>query len=137
MAEATIATAQAQTVTIGPYGYSKPRALADQVIVTVASDRVPDLTVEALADFGRALRYLGAPRRTPVRLVDRDGTRALVAQWEPGPDDQQPPVCVAHGVLLCHDCSANPGTCADAGGECGVYASSGMHWDTCRNRARG
>lgn len=140
VAEVRIATAQAQAVTVGPYGYSKPRVLVDdQVIVTVSSNAEPDLTVEVLDDFGRALRYLGAPTTTVVRLVERDGTRVLVAQWEPGPDDRQPPLCDAHGVLLCHTCSANPGACTEegGGGECFVYVETGMHAHTCRNRREG
>lgn len=51
--------------------------------------------------------------------------------------------CSAHGDPLCTRCARNPSTCApdDDGDErhgsgCGVYSSTGMHWDTCPNRIR-
>lgn len=45
--------------------------------------------------------------------------------------------CTAHGRTACKACSRNPGTCLDDFGGCGVYADTGMHWDTCPNRVRG
>ncbi len=45
--------------------------------------------------------------------------------------------CSAHGQKLCIDCARNPSTCArDDNSGCGMYSSTGMHWDTCPNRIR-
>lgn len=46
--------------------------------------------------------------------------------------------CSAHGQSLCVLCARNPDSCA--GGEsagCGMWAETGMHWDTYPNRVRG
>ncbi|MFI5473229.1 hypothetical protein ACIA6D_23685 [Streptomyces cacaoi] len=44
--------------------------------------------------------------------------------------------CVAHGDAECLYCHRNPADCAN-GGNCGTWARTGMHWDTCANRVRG
>lgn len=51
--------------------------------------------------------------------------------------------CSAHGQSLCVLCARNPGSCADGGESvgaargCGMWAATGMHWDTCPNRMSG
>lgn len=51
------------------------------------------------------------------------------------------PRCVAHGDERCTWCAQNPSGCA-AGADpslpwgCDLYATTGMHWDTCPNRIR-
>ena len=44
--------------------------------------------------------------------------------------------CSAHGQELCLSCARNPGNCVDDHGGCGMWSSTGMHWDTCPNRIR-
>lgn len=49
--------------------------------------------------------------------------------------------CSAHGQSLCVLCARNPGDCdpghGGSGQSCGMWAETGMHWDTCPNRIRG
>lgn len=44
--------------------------------------------------------------------------------------------CSAHGDNACLMCARNPGDCVTDVGSCGMYVSTGMHWDTCPNRIR-
>lgn len=43
--------------------------------------------------------------------------------------------CAAHGIRYCLACHRAPSTHTKCH-ECGVYESTGMHWDTCNNRIR-
>lgn len=45
--------------------------------------------------------------------------------------------CSAHGHPLCVRCARNPGSCKDESGACRMWATTGMHWDTCPNRIAG
>lgn len=78
-------------------------------------------TVVVQTDDGRIVHWvLGITRRKPV---------------EPVIDDR----CCAHGNVNCELCHlTKPGGLDEQGDctECGVYGSTGMHWDTCPNRAR-
>lgn len=67
----------------------------------------------------------------PPRPVERCGEHD--GPCFPDPDAQ----CSAHGEWKCAHCHRNPASCIDGAGECGMWAPTGMHWDTCPNRVRG
>lgn len=75
--------------------------------------------------------------------IPANGTRAHTPQRgrrcgeHDGPCFPEPgATCVAHGDTECLYCHRNPADCA-AGGNCGTWARTGMHWDSCANRVRG
>lgn len=100
----------------------------------------PDVEVHS---FGQGSQTIpGFDSRCGMHEIEVKGVE--VNRWEgvqphlctagcfPEPDQK----CVAHGNRVCALCHANPGDCtADLGG-CGMWRSTGMHWDTCPNRVR-
>jgi len=65
-------------------------------------------------------------RRTVERSVRR------LPYW---PDPKA--TCSAHGDRYCLHCHRHPSSCESPDGPCGMWFSTGMHWDTCMNRIRG
>lgn len=83
---------------------------------------------DALPDLEKARWYVD-------REIQRRGGAPLAAPKRADEDR-----CVAHGEAACQICHlSKPGGLNDDGDcpECGTYGSTGMHWDTCPNRARG
>lgn len=75
-------------------------------------------------------------RQTAKAIQDYVRRRELTdphADCFPDPDA----ACSAHGDKRCLHCHRNASDCAQADGQCSVYATTGMHWDTCANRVRG
>lgn len=77
------------------------------------------------------IRVGASIRRAVTQAAQRANKAVNRLPYFPDPQAQ----CVAHGRRYCRPCHRNNGQtwCTD----CGVYETTGMHWDTCANRVRG